>query len=115
MSLSSFCVVTNALLLNLVRLESKRKNNKNISAGTIEPAADDEGEKIMKKTMKITGMMCPHCSGRVKKCLEAIDGIESAEVSHESGTAIVSMTAPLSDEMLKKTVEDQGYTVTGIE
>ena len=115
MSLSSFCVVTNALLLNLVRLESKRNNNKNISAEAIEPRVEDEGEKIMKKTMKITGMMCPHCSGRVKKCLEAIDGIESAEVSHESGTAIVSLTAPLSDEILKKTVEDQGYTVTGIE
>lgn len=115
MSLSSFCVVTNALLLNLVRLDSRQKNNKNNSAGTIEPTADNEGEKIMKKTMKITGMMCPHCSGRVKKCLEALDGIESAEVSHESGTAIVSMTTPLSDEMLKKTVEDQGYTVTGIE
>ena len=69
----------------------------------------------MKKTMKIEGMMCPHCSGRVKKCLEAIDGVDAAEVSHESGTAVVTLKAELADDVLKKTVEDAGYDVLGIE
>ena len=65
--------------------------------------------------MKIEGMMCPHCSGRVKKCLEALEDVATAEVSHESGTAVVTMTAAISDETLKKTVEDAGYDVVGIE
>ena len=69
----------------------------------------------MKKTMKIEGMMCPHCSGRVKKCLEALEQVESAEVSHESGTAVVTLKAELADDVLKKTVEDAGYDVLGIE
>ena len=69
----------------------------------------------MKKTMKIEGMMCPHCSGRVKRVLEALEAVEVAEVSHESGLAIVTLKAEISNDTLKKTVEDQGYTVLGIE
>ena len=69
----------------------------------------------MTKTMKINGMMCPHCSGRVKKCLEAIGGVASAEVSHESGTAILDLTTPVSSDTLKKTVEDAGYEVVSVE
>ena len=67
----------------------------------------------MTKTMKIEGMMCGHCSGRVKKVLEELSGVESAEVSHEAGTAVVTLSADISDEVLKKCVEDQGYTVVG--
>lgn len=96
MGLSSFCVVSNALRLNLLDQNRKEK-------------------KKMKKTMKIEGMMCGHCEARVKKCLEALDGVEGAEVSHESGTAEVSMTAEVPDEVLKKAVEDQDYQVVGIE
>ena len=69
----------------------------------------------MTKTMKITGMMCGHCSGRVKKVLEALDAVESAEVSHEKGTAILTLKTEISDELLKKTVEDEDYKVVGIE
>ena len=69
----------------------------------------------MIKTMKIEGMMCPHCSGRVKRCLEALEQVDSAEVSHENGTAIVTLSASLDDSVLKKTVEDQGYDVVCIE
>lgn len=68
----------------------------------------------MKKEMKIEGMMCGHCSGRVKAALEALTGVESAEVSHESGNAVVTMSAEISDDELKKAVEDQGYSVAGI-
>ena len=109
MSLSSFCVVMNALRLNLIDLErpirirtkcNKRKNSKE--------------NTIMKKTMKIEGMMCPHCSGRVKKVLEALEAVELAEVSHEAGTAIVTLKTETADEALKKTVEDQGYKVLEI-
>ena len=76
--------------------------------------AEEEGDKNMTKTMNIEGMMCPHCSGRVKKCLEALDGVASAEVSHETGTAIVSMNDPVADDVLKSAVEAKDYTVTGI-
>ena len=68
----------------------------------------------MEKTMKIEGMMCPHCEATVKKTLEAIDGVESAEVSHEKGSAVVTLTAEVSNDVLKKTVEDQGYNVISI-
>lgn len=69
----------------------------------------------MTKTLKITGMMCPHCEARVKKTLEALDGVAAAEVSHTAGTAVVTLTQPLTDEALKAAVEAQDYTVTGIE
>ena len=104
MSLSSFCVVSNALRLNLFDPHSARKDHKIIFAK--EP-------KTMQKTLKIEGMMCTHCSGRVKKALEELPGVVSAEVSHESGTAVVTMSAPVDDATLKKAVEDQGYQVVG--
>lgn len=69
----------------------------------------------MKKTMTIEGMMCGHCEARVKKCLEALDGVESAEVSHEKGTAVVTLAADVANEILKKAVEEQDYTVKEIQ
>ena len=104
MSLSSFCVVSNALRLNLFDPHSARKDHK------IKFAKEP---KTMQKTLKIEGMMCTHCSGRVKKALEELPGVVSAEVSHESGTAVVTMSATVDDATLKKAVEDQGYQVVG--
>ena len=104
MSLSSFCVVSNALRLNLFDPHSARKDHK------IKFAKEP---KTMQKTLKIEGMMCTHCSGRVKKALEELPGVVSAEVSHENGTAVVTMSAPVDDATLKKAVEDQGYQVVG--
>ena len=104
MSLSSFCVVSNALRLNLFDLHSTKKDKKIKQAKETKP---------MEKTMKINGMMCPHCSGRVKQVLEALAEVDEAIVSHENGTAILTLNADISDEVLKKTVEDQGYEVVG--
>ncbi len=107
MSLSSFCVVTNALRLNLVRVHDASKDRKikhNIKKET----------KTMTKTMTIEGMMCTHCEARVKKTLEALDGVESAEVSHEKGTAVVTLTSDVANDVLKKAVEDQDYKVTAV-
>jgi Cu2+-exporting ATPase len=117
MSLSSFCVVSNALRLNFVNLKRPAKRTNKEKNITVKHSCDTEkkGDNKMTKTMKITGMMCPHCSGRVKKCLEAIEGVDAAIVSHESGTATVTATSAVTDEMLKKTVEDAGYDVTSIE
>lgn len=100
MSLSSVCVVTNALRLNFFRFERKSRGE------TIETE-----ETSMEITMKIEGMMCPHCSGRVKTVLEALDGVASADVSHESGTAVVTLAKDVSVDTLKTAVEQQGYTV----
>ena len=117
MSLSSFCVVTNALRLNLFHIRStkhdhKRKNHaKQTVAKTAEDHKENKEETSMEKTMKIEGMMCGHCEARVKKCLEALPGVEKAEVSHVSGTAVLTLSAPVDDALLKKTVEDQGYRV----
>ena len=111
MSLSSFCVVTNALRLNLVKLH---KNNKS-SQGKDAKAKNTftvTGENKMEKTMKIEGMMCPHCEARVKQTLEALSEVESAEVSHKSGTAVVTLSADISDEKLSEAVTAQGYKVT---
>ena len=107
MSLSSFCVVTNALRLNLFRIHDAGKDKK-IKVKKVE-------EKTMKKTMKIEGMMCGHCEARVKKCLEALPEVTEAEVSHEAGTAVVTLNGDISDEVLKKTVEDQDYKVLAVE
>ena len=104
MSLSSFCVVSNALRLNFFDLYSTKKDYQ------IKPGKEI---KPMEKTMKINGMMCPHCSGRVKKVLEAMPEVDEAVVSHESGTAVLTLNAPVADEVLKKAVEDQGYEVVG--
>ena len=127
MSLSSFCVVTNALRLNLFDIRSTKHDRKirqqaDFSAGalsiklqeTTENNTDPQEETAMTKTMSIEGMMCMHCEARVKKVLEAIDQVSSAEVSHEKGTAIVTLNAEVDDEVLKKAVEDQDYKVTKI-
>lgn len=104
MSLSSFCVVTNALRLNFVKVHSSKHDRK------IKHKNKKEN-KTMEKTMKIEGMMCPHCEATVKKTLEAIDGVESAEVSHEKGSAVLTMSKNVEDSVLKKAVEDAGYKV----
>ena len=108
MSLSSFCVVTNALRLNLFDLYSTRRDRKHIVK-----KHQKEG-KTMTKTMKIEGMMCPHCEATVKKALEALDTVSNAEVSHEQGTAVVTLTAQTEDAVLRKAVEDKDYKVLDI-
>ena len=111
MSLSSFCVVTNALRLNLFPMyrTERDKRIKNVIQ-----REEREEEKSMEKTISIEGMMCPHCSGRVQAALEGTEGVASAVVSHETGTAVVTLTAEVADDVLKKTVEDAGYKVTGM-
>ncbi len=116
MSLSSFCVVTNALRLNLFKMydtgkDKKRRQNKKEQ---IENKKRKVEEEKMEKTMKIEGMMCGHCEARVKKCLEAIEQVDSAAVSHEEGTAIVTLSGAVEDEVLKKAVEEQDYRVVEI-
>lgn len=106
MSLSSFCVVSNALRLNLFKIHSDKKDKK-IKVKIKE-------KKAMTKTMKIEGMMCPHCEARVKKTLEEIAEVESADVSHETDTAIVNLNASITDDALKNAIEEQGYKVTEI-
>ena len=110
MSLSSFCVVTNALRLNLFRMHdgSKDKKIKSISITVKE-------QRTMEKTMKIEGMMCTHCEARVKKALEALDAVEQAKVSHEAGTAVVTLSEDVTDDVLKNAVEAQDYPVTFIQ
>ena len=136
MSLSSFCVVTNALRLNLLKVHDASKDrplkhpvqtdSEGKLLGTSEPEAGENGNNHadagnggkgneMTKTMKIEGMMCMHCEATVKKALEKLDGVESAQVSHEAGTAVVTLSADVADDVLKKAVEDKDYTVTGIE
>ena len=112
MSLSSFCVVTNALRLNLVDIQSARNDKKRGRKSKSKPNENKE-EKAMTRTMTIEGMMCPHCEGRVKKTLEAIPGVQSAQVSHAAGTAVVTVEN-VSDETLKAAVTDQGYAVIDI-
>ena len=107
MSLSSFCVVSNALRLNLFKLHDAAKDRK-IKARKHKEA------KPMEKTMKIEGMMCPHCEARVKKTLEAMDGVIEAAVSHTAGTAVVTMDKAIDDAQLRKAIEDQGYPVLEI-
>ena len=117
MSLSSFCVVTNALRLNLFQVYNANKDKPLRNKIKLEVASEDnirKEEKIMEKTLTIEGMMCPHCSGRVHDALEANDAIANAVVSHETGTAVVTLAAEISDEALTKIVEDAGYKVTGI-
>ena len=111
MSLSSFCVVSNALRLNLRNIYDPGRDK----AIKKTLGKSDKEETPMTKTMKIEGMMCPHCEARVKKTLEALEAVSSAEVSHVSGSAVVTLAAPVEDEVLKKAVEAQGYDVLGIE
>ena len=108
MSLSSFCVVSNALRLNLFKMYDAGKDKK------IKTKKKTE-ETTMTKTMKIEGMMCGHCEARVKKVLEALPQVDEAVVSHEAGTAVVTLNAELADDVLKKTVEDQDYKVISVE
>ena len=126
MSLSSFCVVSNALRLNLFDVHSTKhdrapKNAASLPAALTQPAVDENKESsikedtAMKKTLKVEGMMCGHCEARVKKALEALPEVTEAVVSHETGTAIVTLNADVSDDVLKKAVEDQDYPVTGIQ
>ena len=110
MSLSSFCVVTNALRLNLCRIYDSAKDHKR--KGNV---IEDQEEKEMTKTINIEGMMCEHCEARVKKTLEALAGVESAEVSHTKGTAVVTLAEEVDNIVLSKAVEDQDYKVLGIE
>ena len=123
MSLSSFCVVTNALRLNLFNMHDAKKDKKLKNPVIIKELVDNnktnhnqENKEIgtMKKTMKIEGMMCGHCEATVKKALEGLEGVASAEVSHEAGTAVVELSSDVSDDVLKKTVEDKDYKVTVI-
>ena len=123
MSLSSFCVVTNALRLNLFKIHDAKKDKKLKNPVIIKELVDNnktnhnqENKEIgtMKKTMKIEGMMCGHCEATVKKALEGLEGVASAEVSHEAGTAVVELSSDVSDDVLKKTVEDKDYKVTAI-
>ena len=130
MSLSSFCVVSNALRLNLFDLHSTKHDRKPKSAALpaapVQPAAAEntaepvsapvvKEDNAMKKTLHVEGMMCCHCEARVKKALEALPAVDEAVVSHEAGTAIVTLNAEVSNADLKKAVEDQDYKVTGIE
>ena len=125
MSLSSFCVVTNALRLNLLNIKDSRKDKKirrkaAAPAGAVVAAAEINTEtkkenKIMTKTMKIEGMMCGHCEAAVKKALEALDGVASAEVSHEKGTAVVTLDKDVDNAVLTKAVEDKDYKVVSVQ
>ena len=107
MSLSSFCVVTNALRLNFFDITNSKKDRK------IKQKSKKD-DNAMTKTMKIDGMMCSHCEGRVKQCLEGLSQVSAADVSHEKGTAVVTLSADVSNDVLTKTVEDQGYKVISI-
>ena len=129
MSLSSFCVVSNALRLNLFDLHSTRHDHKTASpaAAPVQSAAENNKKSdadapevktedhTMKKTLKVEGMMCGHCEARVKKALEALPEVDEAVVSHEAGTAIVTLNAEVADDVLKNAIEAQDYKVTGIQ
>ena len=129
MSLSSFCVVSNALRLNLFDLHSTRHDHKTASpaAAPVQSAAENNKksdaeapevkteDNTMKKTLKVEGMLCGHCEARVKKALEALPEVDEAVVSHEAGTAIVTLNAEVADDVLKNAVEAQDYKVTGIQ
>ena len=125
MSLSSFCVVTNALRLNLLNIKDSRKDKK-IRRRTVAPEGEavaaaeikkkNKKEKMtMTKTMKIEGMMCGHCEAAVKKALEALDGVAGAEVSHEKGTAVVTLEKEVDNAVLTKAVEDKDYKVVSVQ
>ena len=135
MSLSSFCVVTNALRLNLFKIHDPSKDKKIKPAAPADscctdtcPVPDPESGSsctgpescpapqagILTKTLSIKGMMCEHCEAHVKKALEALPGVEEASASHTAGTAVVTLSAPVDDAVLKKAVKEQGYKVTAI-
>ena len=130
MSLSSFCVVTNALRLNLFKIHDASRDKK-IKPASLKPLAEtnvnqdgscsaagscplEKEENTMRKTLTVEGMMCPHCEAHVKKALEALDAVETATASHEAGTAVVTLSGAVEDDVLKQAVQEAGYTVTGI-
>ena len=120
MSLSSFCVVTNALRLNLFKLHNAGRDHKRKDAVAVNIISDSSNNKKeednqMTKTIHIEGMMCGHCEAHVKKALEAIDGVAEAQASHEKGTAVVTLTADVADDVLTKAVEEQDYKVISVE
>ena len=129
MSLSSFCVVSNALRLNLFDLHSTKHDHKKASPAAVsaQPVAENNTpsdteapdgkmeDDPMKKTLNVEGMMCCHCEARVKKALEAIPGVSEAVASHTDGTAVVTLTEDVADDVLKNAVEAQDYKVTGIQ
>ena len=120
MSLSSFCVVTNALRLNLFKLHNAGRDHKRKDAVAVNIISDSSNNKKeednqMTKTIHIEGMMCGHCEAHVKKALEAIDGVAEAQASHEKGTAVVTLTADVADDVLTKAVEEQDYKVVSVE
>ena len=126
MSLSSFCVVSNALRLNLFDVHSTKRDRRpkdaaSLPAAPAQPAAVENKESTnkedltMKKTLNVEGMMCGHCEARVKKALEAVPGVTEAAVSHETGTAVVTLSEDVADDVLKQAVEAQDYKVTGIQ
>ena len=115
MSLSSFCVVSNALRLNLCRLYSSKHDHKGKPMPEIHLAEQNKEDTGMTKTLHVKGMMCGHCEARVKKALEAVDGVASAVADHNNGTAVVTLTKDVSNETLKAAVEAQDYEVTGVE
>ncbi|MBQ4252828.1 MAG: HAD-IC family P-type ATPase, partial [Erysipelotrichaceae bacterium] len=120
MSLSSFTVVSNALRLNLLKVHDASKDKMIKHPVTLNEEGkllkrEDKEETVMNKTMKIEGMMCPHCEATVRKALEALDGVEKAEVSHEKGTAVVTLSSEVDNGLLKKAVEDKDYKVLDIE
>lgn len=120
MSLSSFCVVTNALRLNLFKLHNAGRDHKRKDAIAVNIISDSSNNKKeeddqMTKTIHIEGMMCGHCEAHVKKALEAIDGVAEAQASHEKGTAVVTLTADVADDVLTKAVEEQDYKVVSVE
>ena len=115
MSLSSFCVVTNALRLNLFSVHGKANKKAVSAAKPTEMKISESEETKMTKTMHIEGMMCGHCEATVKKALEALPEVTSAEVSHEAGTAVVTSSTEVADDVLKKTVEEKDYKVTAID
>ena len=128
MSLSSVCVVTNALRLRFFKPRFRRADLapapgescpvacRSLNREPADPInqENEKGDSKMKKTIEIEGMMCGHCEATVKKALEALDGVSAAEVSHTAGTAVVTLDKPVDDTVLKKAVEDKDYTVTGI-
>ena len=124
MILSSFCVVTNALRLNMLHIHDSKKDkslkrNRQIQKTEHKEQATilsykNKEELKMEKTMKIEGMMCGHCEATVKKCLEALPEVTEAKVSHEAGTAVVTLSGEISEEILKKTVEEKDYKVLSI-
>ena len=113
MSLSSFCVVSNALRLNFFRPYNSKHDGKRRNPKNKIQKNNERNEQTMEKTIKIEGMMCAHCEARVKKALEELPEVKSAQVSHEKGSAVVTLENVISDDKLRQTVEDQGYKVIG--